>query len=400
MDDTINLNNLKVAFSYKQNKELRYTYYIFKVLQKPFLVKLLSRVATGILKYHIPVQALIKNTVFKVFCSGENLSEAFATIKKLDRYHVKSVLDYVAEGEKNNETFKKNKDIILYNLRKLQEEAPGNSISVKFTSLEDPEFFKRINKAGSVMNSSDQARHEILMRRVESICSAAFENKIIVYFDAEDRNMQDIFDRIVEEMMEKYNKEEAIVYNTLQMYLSDRLPYLDHLLKDSLTKQYFPGIKLVRGAYVEKERETARLENRTSPVYPSREQTDLAFNTALDLCLKEHTRVYTCIASHNEQSTLLAVEAIEKYKITDHYKKVKFSQLYGMRDNLTFNLASTGYNASKYLPYGNVKKAIPYLIRRAEENSSIGEQLNVELIRLKNELTRRKKSNKEFNHLN
>lgn len=400
MENTINFNNLKTAFSYKKYNELRSTYYIFKVLRKPFLVKMLSTLANGILKYNIPVKSVIKSTVFKVFCSGETVSEAFATIKRLERYKVKSVLDYVAEGEKTYETFRDNKNIILDNIGKLAKEAPGNSISVKFTSLEDPEFFKLMSRSGLNAPGFDKVRYDRLMMRIESICSVAKENKVVIYFDAEDRNMQDIFDFIVEAMMAKYNKSEAIVYNTLQMYLSDRLAYLEYLLKDSAIKKYFPGIKLVRGAYVEKERETARAEKGISPVYSTKEQTDLAFNKALDICLKEHARVFTCIASHNEQSTLLAVEAIAKYKITDHYKKVKFSQLYGMRDNLTFNLASGGYNSSKYLPYGNVKKAIPYLIRRAEENSSIGEQLNAELIRLKNELTRRKLLGREFSHLN
>ena len=390
MHNTANLNNLPTAFSYKRDKELRFTYYVFKMLKNPLLVRLLSEFANGILKYNIPLKSLIKNTVFKIFCSGENISEAFSTIKKLEKYKVRSVLDYVAEGEKSEKAFTANTTVIIENINKLGQEAPGNAVSIKFTSLEDVEFYKRMSVALVEGHAIDNARYERLLRRIDTICYAASEHRVMVYFDAEDRYMQDLFDLIVEMTMEKYNKKEAIIYNTLQMYLTDRLSYLRHLLEDSLSKDYCPGIKLVRGAYAEKERETAILEKKISPVYPTKEQTDIAFNEALELCLKNHNRVYTCIASHNEYSTHLALDCINRYGITDHYQKVKFSQLYGMRDNLTFNLGAMGYNSSKYLPYGEVKKAIPYLIRRAEENSSIGPQLIEEITRLENELSRRR----------
>lgn len=390
MHNNVNLNNLPTAFSYKRDKELRFTYYVFKMLKNPLLVRLLSEFANGILKYNIPLKSLIKNTVFKIFCSGENLTEAFSTVKKLEKHKVRSVLDYVAEGEKSEKAFTENTSVIIENINKLGQEAPGNAVSVKFTSLEDEAFYKQISGALKDKKGLDNARYERLLRRIDTICYAASENKVIIYFDAEDRCMQDIFDLIVEMMMEKYNKKEAIIYNTLQMYLTDRLSYLRHLLEHSENKNYFPGIKLVRGAYAEKERETALLEKKISPIYPTKEQTDIAFNEALELCLKNHSRVYTCIASHNEYSTRLALDCINRYGITDHYAKVKFSQLYGMRDNLTFNLGAMGYNSSKYLPYGEVKKAIPYLIRRAEENSSIGPQLIEELTRLENELSRRR----------
>jgi proline dehydrogenase len=177
------------------------------------------------------------------------------------------------------------------------------------------------------------------------------------------------------------------------MYLKDKSVYLDHLIKEGKEKKYIPGIKLVRGAYVEKERDAAKLESRESPIHDTKNQTDSAFNYAVEKCLSEFNSVDTCIASHNDQSTLLAVDCIKKYKIIDHHKKVRFSQLYGMSDHLTFNLAINGYNTSKYLPYGEVKKAIPYLIRRSEENSSINGQLTGEVIRLKIEMIKRKLNN-------
>lgn len=394
MSVSSHLNNTLNAYRYKSSKELRSTYYIFKMLKNPLLVRLLSEAASGILKYNIPLKSLIRNTVFKIFCSGENIHEAFATIKKLEKYKVKSVLDYVAEAEKSETVFSENAQVIITNIRRLGKNAPGNSVSVKFTSLEDMEFFREQNQLLLSGKPLGNERYTQFLHRINEICNEALLSKVVVYFDAEDRFMQDIFDKMVEVMMEKYNKEEAIIYNTLQMYLTDRLYYLRHLLEDSQNKNYYPGIKLVRGAYAEKERDAAESERRESPVYATKEQTDTAFNTALEICLQNHQRVYTCIASHNEKSTEMALDLINRYNITDHFKKVKFSQLFGMRDNLTFNLGDMGYNASKYLPYGEVKKAIPYLIRRAEENSSIGPQLIEELTRLENELNRRKVQSK------
>ncbi|MEO9257875.1 MAG: proline dehydrogenase family protein [Crocinitomicaceae bacterium] len=395
MDNKINLNDLQTAFIYKRTRELKFTYYIFSLLQNPRLVKILSSLAEGILKYNIPLKLFIKKSIFKVFCSGENSDEAFLTIKKLEAYKVKSVLDYVSEAEKTENIFCNNKEIILQNIIKLNLEAPNNSISIKLSGLEDPEFFARINNVKISRKTDDEYRYVKLLKRLDSICELAEKNKVSIYIDAEDHNTQDIFDHLVGLMMEKYNKTEAIVYNTLQMYLTDRITYLEKIIAHASEKHYFPGIKLVRGAYFEKERVAAQLAGIESPVYKTKKETDASFNRALEMCLKHHKIIYTCIASHNEESTLLAIDLIDKYDITDHFKKVKFSQLYGMSDNLTFNLASNGYNASKYLPYGEVKKAIPYLIRRAEENSSINGQITSEVNRLKKEIERRKLLGKE-----
>lgn len=399
MKKTVNLEDLKTAFALKNNTELKFTYHIFKILQHPRLLKLLTSCANGIVKYNLPVKVFIKKTIFKLFCAGETLNDAFSVIKKLDTYHVKAVLDYVSEGEKSQIAYTRNTDIIISNIKRLGKENPGNYISVKLSGLEDPLFFKKINNKHRPTELNDGMRFDKLLARVDLICSTAAKNKIILYIDAEDYCMQAIFDKITELMMEKYNKEYAIVFNTLQMYLTDRLEYLNFLINEAEQKKYTPGIKLVRGAYVEKEREAARLENKKSPVYDTKEQTDKAFNQAVETCLKAYKKVDCCVASHNAASTLFAIECIEKYGIKDHYHKVRFSQLYGMSDHLTFNLAAEGYNSSKYLPYGELKKAIPYLIRRAEENSSINGQITGELIHLKNEIIRRKKLTGNLVHI-
>ncbi len=233
-------------------------------------------------------------------------------------------------------------------------------------------------------------RFNKLLERINLICFTAKNKKVTVYIDAEDRCMQDIIDSVTEQMMEKYNKESAVVFNTLQMYLKDRLTYLDNLIISAKHKHYTPGIKLVRGAYVEKEREAAVKENRESPVFESKEETDQSYNIAVDICLSHHKDVATCIASHNYFSTLFALDCIKKYNVTDIKHRVTFSQLYGMCDGITFNLAANGYTTSKYLPYGEVKKAIPYLIRRSEENTAINGQIDDELGRLKLEINNRK----------
>lgn len=390
MNNTVNLNDLKTAFKYKKDSDLKMTYMIFKTLQKPNLLKLLKVSANGIVKYNLPFKLFIKKTIFKLFCAGETIDEAFGLIKNLENYKVKSVLDYVSEGEKTEAAFENNTKIIISNIIRIGEECPDNFISVKITGLEDPDFLTKCNAKKFPIDVSLLPRFNKLLERVDLICFTAKEKKVIIYIDAEDRCMQDIIDTITEHMMEKYNKESVVVFNTLQMYLKDRLSYLENLISSAKQKHYIPGIKLVRGAYVEKEREAALKEHRESPVFDTKEETDNSFNKAVDLCLSNHEYVVTCIASHNYLSTQLAINCINKYNIKEPQNKIKFSQLYGMCDGITFNLAANGYSVSKYLPYGEVKKAIPYLIRRSEENTSINGQINDELKRLKTEIDNRK----------
>jgi len=387
---TVNFENLKIAYRYKSTQDLKLTYLVFKTLQKPTLLKLLKVCANGIINYNLPFKVLIKKTIFKLFCAGETINEAFELINKLEKFNVKSVLDYVSEGEKTEAAFSYNTDVIISNIIKLGSETQGNYVSVKITGLEDPAFLTICNGKKFPDDSVNKTRFDKLLKRIDAICETAKKNNVIIYIDAEDRCMQDIIDAITESMMERYNKETVVVFNTLQMYLKDRINYLNYLIADAKDKKYLPGIKLVRGAYVEKERELAEKENRESPVFDTKEETDKSFNKAVEICLSQHDFVVTCIASHNLESNQLAIDCINKFNIVDYNKKVKFSQLYGMSDVITFNLAENGYSVSKYLPYGEVKKAIPYLIRRSEENTSINGQIIGELARLNSELQNRK----------
>lgn len=389
MKNSIDLEDLKTAYCYKSNKELKFTYFVFRLLQNQKIVKLLISFTNSILKYNLPFKFLIKKTVFNVFCAGEDIDTAFKKIYYLETFKVKSVLDYVSEGENNDESFDNNTKIIVSNIIRLGKECPGNYISVKISGLENPKFLTYCNGMEFLNDLIISPRFDRLINRIDLICKTAHDSKVILFIDAEDRCMQDLFDKITEMMMEKYNKDYAVVFNTLQMYLKDRLNYLNTLIENAEQKKYVPGIKLVRGAYVEKEKEKAIKEGKVSPVFDTKKETDDSFNQAVERCLREFEKVDSCIATHNNDSTIHAINCIHKYNITNHYSKVRFSQLYGMSDNLTFNLSINGYNSSKYLPYGEVKKAIPYLIRRSEENSSIDGQIIDEVIRLKKEIERR-----------
>ena len=391
MKNNVNLEDLETAYSYKSNRQLKFTYFIFNILQNQKLVKLLIAFTNGILKYNLPFKIFIKKTVFNVFCAGEDINDAFLKIKYLEKFKVKSVLDYVSEGENNSESFDNNTNIIVSNIIRLGKECPGNYVSVKITGLENPKFLTYCNGMKLVNDLIILPRFDRLINRIDLICKTAHASKVIVFIDAEDRCMQDLFDEITETMMEKYNTEYAVVFNTLQMYLKDRLEYLNSLIENANKQNYIPGIKLVRGAYVEKEREKAIKDGIVSPVFDTKKETDDSFNQAVEICLREFKKVDSCIATHNSDSTIHAINCIHKYHISNHYSKVRFSQLYGMSDNLTFNLSINGYNSSKYLPYGEVRKAIPYLIRRSEENSSIDGQIIDEVKRLKKEIDRRAK---------
>ncbi|MCZ2139997.1 MAG: proline dehydrogenase family protein [Bacteroidia bacterium] len=383
-------NNTKYAFQYKDNKALANTKFVFGLFNYPWLVKILTTSADLVLKYRLPGKAIIKQTVFKVFCAGENLDQAFNTIRLLSKYHVKAVLDYVSESESSDAGYAENTKRIKANVINLSKEFPGHYVSIKLAGLENYHFLKKLSEPNYQKTNEEETRFNQLMSRVDEICAAAFEHNICIYFDAEERCTQDIYDYIVERMMEKYNKQKAVIYNTLQMYLTDRVAYLERVIKESKEKQYYAGIKIVRGAYLEKENKRAADAGKVSPVFQTKPGTDKSFDTAIDLCLANISHVYLCIASHNENSIMHAIKEVNRLNIIDGKQKVSFSQLLGMSDNLTFNLAEAGLEVSKYLPYGEVEKAIPYLIRRADENKSVDGQMGRELRLLTSEIKRRK----------
>lgn len=389
MKNNVDLNDVETAFEYKSNADLKNTVFIYKLIQRPLLVKFLTKSANLILSYKLPFKFLLKNTVFKVFCAGQNREEASKTIENLQNYGVNTVLDYVAEGDNSDDSFVKNLKTILGNIEFVGNLSEDSFVGVKLSGLEDVEYVKKISLLELTLDLHTNDRLGVFLSRIDQICTLAVQKNVKVYFDAEERNTQNQFDKIVEWMMSRHNQNKVIVYTTLQMYMKDRISYLNESIERAKQQKYLLGIKLVRGAYVEKEREYALKEGVDSPVFDTKQETDDAFNKAVEICLEHNSLVHTCLATHNQKSVELALELIEKFNITDHFQKVYFSQLFGMSDNLTFNLAKYNYNSSKYVPYGEVEKAIPYLLRRAEENSSIEGQVSREYELLMQEKSRR-----------
>lgn len=390
MKSSINLNNTEKAFAYKSDAALKNTIFIFGLLQKPFLVKMLMKIADWIITFKLPLKFIMRKTVFRVFCAGENRSEAAKTIQHIKKYNVNTVLDYVAEGDNSEASFENNLQTILDNIQFVSKNAADATVGVKLSGLEDVAFLKQFKTIDEGNSDIAILRLAKFTERVEKICQLGSDLHVKIYIDAEEYSTQFIFDNVVGLMMEKFNKKEVIVYNTLQMYLTDRLDYLNKAISDARAKGYLLGMKLVRGAYVEKEREYAKRDGVPSPVFDTKEGTDRSYDAALEICLRENSLINTCLATHNQASVELALQLIEGFKIENHHQKIFFSQLYGMSDNLTFNLAASNYNSSKYVPYGEVEKAIPYLMRRAEENSSIEGQVGREYELLLLEKNRRK----------
>lgn len=388
MNNLINLLDLRTAFAYKSSKELRFTWLVYYMISKPAFVKMLKGLTTIVLKYHLPFKALIKKTVFKIFCAGENETEAFETIQKLHRFNVKSVLDYVSEAEKSDRAFDANTTKIIENIRMSATDGTRcDFISIKLSGIANPDDLTSLSESGQYFSDS---RYLTILSRLKKIVAAASENNIMVYIDSEESWMQNAIDQLAEDMMSMFNREKVIVFNTLQMYRTDRIEYLKNMIQWAIKMGYKVGVKLVRGAYHEKEIHTAQMLEKPIPVFMSKAQTDQSFNRAIDICFAQHEHVCTCIATHNENSIRYALVAIDRHEIKDHTNTVQFSQLLGMSDHITFNLADKGFNVSKYLPYGEVEKAIPYLMRRADENTSVNGQMTREFGLLSKELKRRK----------
>ncbi|WP_242929224.1 proline dehydrogenase family protein [Pontibacter vulgaris] len=390
-DQTGNLNtsNLQVAFCTKTNSDLKLAHWLFSLMGKPALVKAGGVATVWALKLGLPIKGLIRNTIYRHFCGGETAQQALRVVAKLAAAHVHTVLDYAAEAQVTEEGFNAVRNEILQNIALAKETNSFSYISIKLTGIGHKAIFEKLN-GNIVLIPEENAAFERTENRLDEVCAKAAEAGLIVYIDAEESWMQNPMDMLAEEMMRRYNRGRAVVFNTLQMYRTDRIQYLQDCLRRFENEDIILGIKIVRGAYLEKEQERAARYNYPCPVFTRKEDTDQSFNQAIDIALENLNRLELCAATHNEYSTTYLTKRIKLEKIGEHRKRIHFSQLYGMSDNLTFNLADAGYNASKYLPYGDVATAVPYLIRRAEENTSIAGQMGRELSLLEAEMRRRK----------
>jgi len=391
-------NDTKTAFNLKSNEELTRALLMFEMINRPDLVKIgifLTRMA---LKFRLPIEGLIKSTVFNQFSGGESMEECMPVIEKMYANKLHSVLDYSVEGKEEEEEFdaatKKKISIIEFAAKK--EELP---ITVfKPTGIGRFAIWEKVTSKVA-LTKEEQEEWQRVQQRVEDICEAAYQNDIAVMADGEETWMQEAADDLIINMMKKYNREKAIVYMTLQCYRWDRLEYLKKLHKTGEKEGFIIGVKIVRGAYYEQENLRAKKMNYPSPICENKEATDVSFNGVLTYCLAHIDAISLFIGSHNEMSNYLALQIMEDKNIDIDDPRVWFGQLYGMSDHISFNLAKMDYNAAKIVPFGPVRDVVPYLMRRAEENTSVKGQTGRELALLLEERKRRKgeitKANRE-----
>ena len=359
------------------------------------------RLTPFLMKTGLPVHGAIRKTIFKQFVGGETLEQTAEIAKKLGDYNVNIILDYGVEGKQGEQNFDKAKDEFIHVIEYAATQPNIPYISVKVTGIARFELLKTLNSAprlrsGIHDHEAEEKEWKRVWERMYDICEKAHEKNIAVLIDAEESWIQDPIDRLSVEMMEIFNRDKCIVYNTIQLYRHDRMNFLKMYHNIAKQRGFMLGIKLVRGAYMEKERARALQKGYPSPIQQDKSFTDGDFNSAVEYCIDNIEDIATVIATHNEYSNLHAAELLDEKNILHNHPHIHFSQLYGMSDNITFNLAKAGYSVSKYLPFGPIRDVIPYLMRRAQENSSMNGQTSRELLLIKSELNRRAKVGKEL----
>lgn len=385
----INFKNTEIAFGSKTNTQLRKAHLLFSLMNKAWLVNMGSNIGLWAMRVGLPIAPIVRYTMFEQFCGGTSLSECQSTVEHLDKYRALTVLDYGAEAKETEVDY----DFTTAEQLRAIELAAKNIgkipvITCKFTALAAFSTLEKLQN-GEPLDATETANFAKAKQRLKDICQYAFDKKVAVFIDAEESWIQNPIDAVAEAMMAQFNTSRVTVYNTYQMYLQSRLPYLRESFVRAEEKGYLLGAKLVRGAYMQKERKRADEMGYASPVQPDKAATDRDYDAALAFCVQNYKKIGSCAATHNEKSTALQVELMEKNTIPNNHAHLNFCQLYGMSDHLTFNLANTGYNAAKYLVYGEVHDVFPYLVRRAQENSSITGDMSRELSFLTAEVKRR-----------
>lgn len=384
----ISFDNTAVAFTYKSDAALKKANFIFTLVNHPWM----SSVATGVVKLALrsglPVEGLIRKTAFDHFCGGESIENSEPVIQRLWQHGVSTILDYSAEGESTEAGFDKTLAETIRIVEKAKDSPQIPFAVFKPSGLAPVEVLEKVQHKIRLTADEEKAFSRI-RDRFHAICERGHRYGVPILIDAEETWIQDPIDELVYEMMALFNKEKAIVFNTYQLYRTNSLKNLKEAHHRAAMHNYFLGAKLVRGAYMEKERERAEEKGYPSPIYPDKESTDKAFNQALVFCLDNKQRITTLCGSHNEYSNYFLSVLMEKHGLKPGDPRVWFSQLYGMSDNISFNLAQAGYCVAKYVPYGPVKSVMPYLLRRAEENTSVAGQSSRELMLIRRELRRR-----------
>ena len=403
----ISFDNTEYAFAYKSDKDLKRANFLFSSMGNPLLINVGVKFMPVAIKMRIPfTKTLIRKTIFKQFVGGETLEQTAMVANKLEEYHVQVILDYGVEGGNDGEegyNHATGEFIKVIDYAATQKNIPF--MSIKVTGIVRLSLLEKIDAAmhdseGTLMKryytvietlpSEEKEEWHRAVKRMLKICEDANRKKIGVLVDAEESWIQDPVDALTILMMDTFNKDKAVVYNTIQLYRHDRLDFLKDSFEAAVNRKFILGAKLVRGAYMEKERRRAAEMGYPSPIQPDKESADRDYDAAVAFCISHLDKIATIVATHNEQSNLLAAQLLDQEGLSHDHEHIHFSQLYGMSDNITFNLAKDGFSVSKYLPFGPIKDVIPYLMRRAQENSSVSGQTGRELGLIKKELERRK----------
>jgi proline dehydrogenase len=387
----VDFNNTKTAFVLKSDAQLRKAYWLFKLVANRSLVSFGKKASNLAIKLRLPIRYLVKQTVYDQFVGGESIEECESIIIKLQKHNVFSLLDYAVEGKESEADFDATKDEIVQTI-KYGAESKGIPFAVfKVTGIAPFALLEK-HSAGDTLTEVESKAWTRSKNRVQEICSTADKLGLRIMIDAEESWIQNAIDEMAMEMMQAFNKKKVVVINTLQMYRVDRLSFFKESYQVAQEKDFKLGIKLVRGAYMEKERERANEKGYPDPIHASKNGTDQSYDDGLHFALRNHEDILLVAGSHNEDSARMLSDQMRAKKIDRKHPNLWFSQLYGMSDNLSFNLAAEGYNVVKYLPFGPVNETLPYLIRRAEENTSAGGQSNRELSLIQQELKRRSNS--------
>lgn len=385
----VSFDDIAVAFSAKSNTALKKANLLFSVVNKPTISKLATGSVKLALSLHLPVKWAIKNTIFSIFCGGETIEDSQKTISSMGKYGIGTILDYSVEGEKTEEGFDNTKEETLRTIEQAKENEDIPFCVFKITGLGAFDLLEKVQNKDK-LTLEEESAYSRVRDRVQMICQRAFDTNTPILIDAEETWIQNTIDNLTYEMMLQFNKERTIIYNTFQMYCVDMVQNLKNAFQNAARDGYYLGAKLVRGAYMEKERDRAEEKGYASPIQPDKKATDIDFDKGVKFCIDNKQRISLVCGSHNEYSNYYLAMLMEKHSMAPNDPRVCFAQLYGMSDNISYNLAKAGYNVAKYVPYGPVKSVMPYLLRRADENTSVAGQSSRELTMIRKELKRRR----------
>lgn len=385
----VNFDNLEIAFSGKSDSDLTRAYWLFKAINSNFLVKNGPGFLNFAMALRLPVLPIVKATIFKHFCGGEDITDCNKTVQALHSSKIGSVLDYSVEGEENEDNFEHTTTEIINTITRAKGDPATPFCVFKVTGIARFNLLEKAS-AAPLNDPKDIADYKKVHDRIHRICHHAAANNVRIFIDAEESWIQPAIDAMADEMMALFNKEKAIVYNTVQLYRTDRLEFLKQSHQKATKSGYKLGLKLVRGAYMEKERDRALEKGYPSPIQPDHQSSNRDYDAALRYCVDHFGEIAICAGTHNEESSHLLVRLMKEKNIPVNHSDIWFSQLLGMSDHISYNLAAAGYNVAKYVPYGPVKSVLPYLIRRAQENTSIAGQTGRELRMITEEKKRRR----------